>query len=75
VDDSIEKRQTLFVVAGFCKTHIKAFSIYTKLEKEFCEENKIDWPVGSLSYKKHQSSFNKLHHLAGQLAKKSAKTH
>lgn len=68
VDTSLEERQTLFTVAGWCDVHHKAFGIFTELEKKFCKDNKIDWPPGSLSYKKYKKQFHKLHKEAGKKA-------
>lgn len=68
VDTSIESKQTLFTVAGWCDVHSKAFNIYTELEKQFCKDFKIDWPIGSLSYKKHKKALNVLHKQAGKMA-------
>lgn len=68
VDTSIEDRQSFFTVVGWCEVHHEAFRIYTDMEKKFCKKRKIDWPIGSLSYKKHKKDLNKIHKMAGKQA-------
>ena len=73
VDNSIEKRQSFFTVVGFCPLHHEALKIATKLDQKFCKRNNIDWPIGSLSYKKHQKAFTELRDLAVFRAKEIVK--
>ena len=72
VDTSIESKQSLFTVVGWCDVHQKAFSIYTELEKKFAKDHHVDWPIGSLSYKKHKNALGQLHVLAGHRAEEEA---
>ena len=67
LDTSLEKH-TMFIVVGWCPIHHEAFRIYTDLEKKFAREHHFDWPIGSLSYKKHKKALNQLHELAGHRA-------
>lgn len=72
VDTSIEERQSFFTVVGWCPVHQEAFKIFHDLEKKFAKENNIDWPIGSLSYKKHKKALHELYKLSGQRAEQIA---
>jgi hypothetical protein len=69
LDVSIESRQSLFVVAGWCELHKKAYSIYREMEEKYCKEHYIENPIGSLSYKKHKKALHQLFELAEYRAK------
>ena len=73
LDTSIEKRQSLFTVAGWCPLHSKAYRIYHELEKKYCKEHKIEHPIGSLSYQKHKKALHQLYELAEHRAKQEQK--
>jgi len=60
VDTSIENRTNFFVVGGWCDLHHKAYAISTAMEKVFCTKMNIDWPVGSLNYKKYKKELHAL---------------
>lgn len=69
VNTSMEKN-SLFIVAGWCTIHENAFRIATDMEQQFCKDNKIDWPFGSLSSRKYKKDINKIHNAAGKQAEK-----
>jgi len=73
VDTSIEDRQSFFSVVGWCSVHQEAYNIYHNLEKAYAKKHKIDWPIGSLSYKKHKKALDQLYELAGHRAEKQSK--
>lgn len=73
LDTSIESRQTLFTVCGFCKLHHEALKIATELDQKFCKDHKISWPIGSLSYQKYKKQFTQLRELAEHRAKEKLK--
>ena len=73
LDTSIESRQTLFTVAGWCKVHQLAYSIYLEMEKKYCKDKKLEWPLGSISYQKHENALHQLHDLAEHRAKEKIK--
>ena len=63
----------MFQTVGWCEVHQLAFRIYHDLEKKYCKDHKLSWPVGSLTYKNHKKAFNGLHDLAGHRAEQEIK--
>ena len=71
LDTSMESKSSFFTVVGWCDVHQEAFRIYTKLEKKFCEEKDLDWPIGSLTYKQNKKALHQLHILSGHRAEQA----
>ena len=73
IDTSIEEDLPFVSIEGWCDVHDLAYSIYSKLEQEFCKRKRISFPPNSVTYPIHKKALLQLNELAEYRAKEKIK--